>query len=115
MAFNINEMRAALRYGGARQNLFQVRINNPANSVGDAITPFMGSNAGLKAFTAAVVGGIGSIPGAMLGGMLLGFTEYFTVVLISSSWRDAVSFLILIVFLLVRPYGILGKKARDRA
>lgn len=41
MAFNINEMRAALRYGGARQNLFQVRINNPANSVGDAITPFM--------------------------------------------------------------------------
>lgn len=79
-----------------------------------AITPFMGSLAGTKAFVAAIVGGIGSIPGAMLGGMLLGFIEYFTVVLLSSSWRDAVAFLLLIVFLLLRPTGILGKKTRER-
>ena len=50
----------------------------------------------------------------MLGGMLLGFIEYFTVVLLSSSWRDAVAFLLLIVFLLLRPTGILGKKTRER-
>jgi len=80
-----------------------------------AITPYMGNLAGTKAFVAAVVGGIASIPGAMLGGMLLGFTEYFTVVIVSSSWRDAVAFSLLIIFLLLRPNGILGKKTRNRA
>jgi len=80
-----------------------------------AITPYMGAQAGIKAFIAAVVGGIGSIPGAMLGGMLLGLTEYFTVVFISSSWRDAVAFTVLIIVLLVRPSGILGTQVRERA
>ncbi len=69
----------------------------------------MGFVAGLKAFTAAVVGGIGSIPGAMLGGMLIGFAESFSTGYISSTFQNLIVFGILIVVLLVRPAGLLGK------
>lgn len=69
----------------------------------------MGFIAGLKAFTAAVVGGIGSIPGAMLGGLLIGFAEAYTTAFISSTFQNLIVFGLLIVFLLVRPRGFLGR------
>ncbi|MBI1859725.1 MAG: branched-chain amino acid ABC transporter permease [Deltaproteobacteria bacterium] len=72
------------------------------------IEPFLGVMIGLKAFVAAVFGGIGSIMGAAVGGIVLGLAEVFTVYYISSSFRDAIAFAILIVILLVRPQGLLG-------
>ncbi|MBQ6781360.1 MAG: branched-chain amino acid ABC transporter permease [Treponema sp.] len=74
------------------------------------IDPVMGYIPGLKAFVAAVLGGIGSIPGAMLGGIILGVAETMTKAYISSQYADAISYMILIVILLVKPTGILGKK-----
>ena len=71
----------------------------------------MGFNAGLKGFTAAVVGGIGNVPGAMLGGLLLGLVEAFTTGFISPTFKEAITFVVLIIFLLVRPRGILGSTA----
>ncbi len=65
--------------------------------------------AGLKAFTAAVLGGIGSLPGAMLGGLILGVTESMTSAYFSSEYKDVVSFGLLILILLFRPTGLLGK------
>src|SRR5258708_5302204 len=68
----------------------------------------MGFNAGLKGFTAAVIGGIGNIPGAMLGGMLIGLLEAFATGFISSTYSDVIVFVGLLLFLLVRPRGLLG-------
>jgi branched-chain amino acid transport system permease protein len=76
------------------------------------VNPLMGMMPGLKAFVAAVLGGIGSIPGAMLGGFILGIAETFTKGFISSQFSDAISFSILIIVLLIKPSGILGKKFR---
>jgi branched-chain amino acid transport system permease protein len=76
------------------------------------VNPLMGMMPGLKAFVAAVLGGIGSVPGAMLGGFILGIAETFTKGFISSQFSDAISFSVLIIVLLIRPTGILGKKAR---
>ena len=76
------------------------------------VNPMMGMMPGLKAFVAAVLGGIGSVPGAMLGGFILGIAETFTKGFISSQFSDAISFSVLIVVLLIRPTGLLGKKAR---
>ena len=76
------------------------------------ITPTMGSLMGLKAFIAAVLGGIGVIPGAILGGIIMGVAETLTKGYISSQLADAVVFGILIIVLLVKPSGLLGKKAR---
>lgn len=76
--------------------------------------PLMGVQPGLKAFIAAVFGGIGSIPGAMLGGMLLGLIETLVVALGMSQLKDAVAFAILIIILLVRPAGILGRNVREK-
>ncbi len=78
------------------------------------IHPFMGVMPGLKAFVAAVLGGIGVIPGAMLGAVIMGTVETFTSAYVSSTLRDAVAFGILIVVLLVRPAGILGRPAREK-
>jgi branched-chain amino acid transport system permease protein len=76
------------------------------------VNPLMGMMPGLKAFVAAVLGGIGSIPGAMLGGFILGIAETMTKGFISSQYSDAISFGILIVVLLIKPTGILGRKFR---
>lgn len=73
------------------------------------LNPFIGFVAGIKAFTAAVLGGIGSIPGAMLGGVLLGLAETFAAAFISSQYKDIVAFSLLVLILLFRPTGLLGK------
>jgi len=75
----------------------------------NAVQPYMGVMAGLKAFAAAVLGGIGSIPGAMLGGLALGIMENLGIAYLSSSYKDAIAFGILILVLLVRPQGLLGR------
>lgn len=80
----------------------------------NAVWPYMGTMAGLKAFSAAVLGGIGSIPGAMLGGMTLGVMEIMGVAYISSSFKDAIAFGILILVLILRPQGILGQKSNKK-
>lgn len=80
-----------------------------------SLTNTLGSMPGIKAFTAAVIGGIGSIPGAMLGGFLLGIVECISYSIpVIAPYTDAIEFLILIVILLVRPTGILGKKRREK-
>ena len=78
------------------------------------LTPTTGSMPGIKAFTAAVFGGIGSIPGAMLGGILLGVIEIFATSYISSQLSDAILFAILIIVLLVKPTGLLGKAVKEK-
>ncbi len=75
---------------------------------------FMGYLAGIKAFTAAVLGGIGSIPGAMVGGFVLGLIENFGASYLSSVYKDAFAFIVLIVTLIVRPSGLLGQKTVDK-
>lgn len=77
---------------------------------------FMGFLIGIKAFTAAVIGGIGNIPGAMLGGLLLGMLEAFGSQLsfVGSMWKDVFSFIILILFLLLKPTGLLGRAESER-
>lgn len=76
------------------------------------IDPMMGYIPGLKAFVAAVLGGIGSIPGAMAGGIILGVAETMVKAYLSSQYADAISYCILIVILLVKPAGLLGKRIR---
>ena len=78
------------------------------------LMPTTGSMPGIKAFTAAVFGGIGSIPGAFLGGILLGIIEIFAKAYISTQMSDAVVFAVLIVVLLVKPAGLLGKVVREK-
>ena len=78
------------------------------------LMPTTGSMPGIKAFTAAVLGGIGSIPGAMLGGILLGVIEILGKAYISTQLSDAIVFAVLIIVLLIRPAGILGKTVREK-
>ena len=80
----------------------------------NSINPLMGMMPGLKAFIAAVLGGIGSVPGAMLGGILLGMTESLVAGFGGSMYRDAVAFIILILVLLIRPTGLLGKDTQEK-
>ena len=78
------------------------------------LTPYTGSMPGIKAFTAAVFGGIGSIPGAFIGGILLGIIEILSKAYISSQLADAIVFAVLIIVLLVKPTGILGKPIHEK-
>jgi branched-chain amino acid transport system permease protein len=79
-----------------------VGLSNPK------IDPLMGLMPGLKAFVAAVLGGIGSVPGAMVGGIVLGVIETFVTAYLSSTYRDAIAFVILVLILLYRPTGLFG-------
>ena len=79
-----------------------------------SLTPYTGAMPGIKAFVAAVFGGIGSIPGAMIGGILLGIIEILGKAYISSQMEDAIVFAVLIVVLLVKPTGILGKEIQEK-
>ena len=79
-----------------------------------SIDPLMGILPGLKAFVAAVLGGIGNLPGAALGGVIIGVTETLVAGYISSTYRDAIAFGILILILLVKPSGLLGKKEIEK-
>ena len=85
-----------------------VSLSNPK------VDPLMGLMPGLKAFVAAVLGGIGSIPGAMLGGVLMGIAETLVAGYLSSTYRDAIAFVILIVILVVRPAGLLGHATKEK-
>ena len=78
------------------------------------LQPTTGSMPGIRAFTAAVFGGIGSIPGAMLGGILLGIIETFSKAYLSTQFSDAIVFSVLIVILLVKPAGLLGKQIQEK-
>lgn len=78
------------------------------------IKPTTGAMPGIKAFTAAVFGGIGSIPGAMLGGILLGLIEQFSKTYISFKWTDAIVFFVLVLVLVIKPSGLLGKKVSEK-
>ena len=78
------------------------------------IKPDMGNLLGLKAFVAAVLGGIGSIPGAMVGGIVIGLCECFVSAIGLSAWKDAVTFAILIIVLLFKPTGFLGRKVQEK-
>ena len=78
------------------------------------LLPTTGSMPGIKAFTAAVLGGIGSIPGAMLGGIVLGIIEIFAKAYISTQLANAIVFAVLIIVLLVKPAGLLGKQIKEK-
>lgn len=79
-----------------------------------SLSPYTGSMPGIKAFTAAVFGGIGSIPGALIGGILLGVIEILGKAYISSQLSDAIVFMVLIIVLVVKPTGILGKQIQEK-
>jgi branched-chain amino acid transport system permease protein len=85
-----------------------VALQNPK------IDPLMGVMPGLKAFVAAVLGGIGNIPGAVLGGLVMGIAEVMVVGYLSPTYRDAIAFVLLILILLVRPAGILGRATAEK-
>jgi branched-chain amino acid transport system permease protein len=85
-----------------------VALRNPK------IDPLMGLMPGIKAFVAAVLGGIGNFPGAVAGGLLMGVTETLVSAYISSTYRDAVAFVILIAVLLIRPAGLFGSAAAEK-
>jgi branched-chain amino acid transport system permease protein len=85
-----------------------VALTNPK------IEPLMGIMPGVKAFVAAVLGGIGSIPGAVIGGLVMGISEYLVVGYVSSTYRDGIAFVILILVLLVKPAGLLGRHVAEK-
>jgi branched-chain amino acid transport system permease protein len=78
---------------------------------GQVFTPYMGSIPAVKAFAIIIIGGLGSIPGAIVGGIILGLAENFAIFTIGGAWKDAISFLILIVVLIFKPTGLFGESA----
>ena len=79
-----------------------------------SVTPFSGTLPGLKCFVAAVIGGIGSVPGAVIGGFLIGIVETFMVAFGYSTYSDAFTFLLLILILLFRPTGLMGESLTEK-
>ncbi|MDR1070421.1 MAG: branched-chain amino acid ABC transporter permease [Gracilibacteraceae bacterium] len=111
MGINVNNViSATFAIGSALAAAAGVLVGVYYNTIG----PLMGIMPGLKAFVAAVLGGIGIIPGAMLGGLVLGLTEVFVSAIGFSTWRDAGAFLILIIVLIVKPTGLLGRNTREK-
>ncbi len=98
---------AAFAIGSALAGVAGILVSLETN-----INPTMGMNAILKGIIASIIGGIGSIPGAMLGGLFLGLAENLGIWKISAGWKDCIAFVILIVFLLIRPSGIMGVKTQ---
>jgi len=76
------------------------------------LEPTMGTNLMMKGFTGAIIGGVGSVPGAVLGSFLLGLVENFGIWFLPSGYKDAIAFIILFIFLILRPQGILGRKKK---
>jgi len=128
----IGKAMRAVAYDNEAASLMGINVNNTISvtfAIGSAlaaaagvlmgvyfntIDPLMGIVPGLKAFVAAVLGGIGIIPGAMVGGYFLGLTESIVSGLGASTWRDAVAFLILILVLIIKPSGLFGKNIREK-
>jgi len=111
MGINVNvTISVTFAIGSALAAIAGVLLCSSYNS----LVPTTGSMPGIKAFTAAVFGGIGSIPGAMIGGILLGLIEILGKSYISMQLSDAIVFAVLIIVLLVRPTGILGKKINEK-
>ena len=79
------------------------------------VTTEMGSLVGLKGFVAMIIGGFGSIPGAIIGGLLLGVGENWSAYLVSSTYKDVIAFVMLLAFLAVRPQGLIPERNADRA
>lgn len=79
-----------------------------------SVTPFSGTLPGLKCFVAAVIGGIGSVPGAVVGGFVIGICETFLIAFGYSTFSDAFTFILLIIMLLFRPTGLFGEKMIDK-
>jgi branched-chain amino acid transport system permease protein len=78
---------------------------------GQVFNPYMGSIPAVKAFAIVIIGGLGSIPGAVIGGLIYGIAENFAILTLGGAWKDAISFIILILVLIVRPTGIFGESA----
>lgn len=76
---------------------------------GQVFNPYMGSIPAIKGFAIIILGGLGSIPGAIIGGLAIGMVENFTAFTLGGSWKDAVSFILLIVVLVIRPTGLFGE------
>ncbi len=111
MGVNINKTITAVFFiGSCLAGAAGVLIGSYFN----AVYPLMGWTPGIKAFVAAVLGGIGSLPGAVLGGFLLGILEVLAVAFVSSSYRDAIAFGLLILILLIKPAGLLGKNESEK-
>ncbi len=98
---------AAFAIGSALAGVAGILVSYETN-----IEPTMGMNAILKGIIASIIGGIGSIPGALFGGLFLGLAENLGIWKISAGWKDCIAFVILIVFLLLRPGGIMGVKSQ---
>jgi branched-chain amino acid transport system permease protein len=78
----------------------------------NTVYPAMGDTAGLKGFAACIFGGLTSIPGAILGGLVIGVVENLTVQFVASGYRDVAAFVVMVLILLLRPQGLLGKRLR---
>ncbi|MEO6015514.1 MAG: branched-chain amino acid ABC transporter permease [Devosia sp.] len=113
MGINVNAVIAVTFFLGAA---LAAAAGTMAGAYYGSLWYFMGFLIGLKAFTAAVIGGIGSIPGAMLGGLILGLLESFGTQLpgVGSEWKDVFSFSVLILVLVFKPTGLLGKSEQER-
>ena len=102
-------------FTGCRQNQSRRQFGRHIlEAVYGQINFTMGWIYGLKAFTAAILGGIGNIPGAMVGGLLLGVIEALGAAYISMAWKDAIAFVVLILILIVRPTGLLGERVAEK-
>ena len=102
-------IRTSFAIGSALAGVAGILISFETN-----IEPTMGFSAFLKGIIASIIGGIGSIPGAVLGGFFLGLAENLGIWKISAGWKDCIAFAILIIFLLFRPWGILGNKTEKK-